>query len=422
MQTRRGNKKKAKKATGVRVRPAQSPATYDAQKVSKLRMFPSVRGDYKLSSGSVASKFVCALDDPFCVDSYGAKVPDQFQVQTEVMTIKARCTYTPASNAYVIFTPNPGTAALSLVGTGTTAPPLFSASGAGLAVSLPLNTIVNNVCTVPVYQATTASTFASTVTSYRNVGWGVRIRNITAAQSVAGDITVAKLPMGAPLPSQLLYIYDSTNCLVSNPGTRWTELTSSFSLPVGGTNYSLSNQSYSLPQLSVLDTLPMVEVYSGAEIAQTGGIVLKPTIHSPSAWNFRPANPTVGTFQSGTAVYSSGSIQGGSQATVPFLPYNEQAFEFAGHNCLLFAGTGTGQTYEFEFVYHLETIPCGAQTNPSQSQMSPKLPAATFDRLVDAVMASPWVEFVKHEGQRAIGNTIRALPGLLTNMAITAMV
>lgn len=373
-----------------------------------------------LAAPTPAVQFECSLDDPFCGNSYGAKVPDEYNFPTEAVTLRHRFTILNSVDGdTIVATPHPLIGSFGInAGPGTSNPGLSAISGS--VTSIQLNSVVGNVNTIPVARPVSPSNFAASFVSYRVVGWGVRLRNITEAANVGGDATVAVLPCGQYAPTAFLNLLGGT---VPNPGSSWNEATSAFSFPTSA--YSSANQTFGNPFMSNLESLASSDTYTGAELGQTGGITIKPKIHSPGrAWAFRPA--VTGLSNSviqGTGVVPGATTQGGATTALAGNSYEPAWLDIAGHNCVVMRVTpgSSPQRYEIEVVYHLEAVSrinVATGIVPTTLTASPRVPRPVFDRVLDKVFASPWFEFAKHEGQRAIGSMIQALPGMMTKAAM----
>jgi len=287
-----------------------------------------------------------------------------------------------------------------------------------------VNSVAGQILTVPLCSPCKGANLVPVYSSYRVVGWGVRLKNITKATDVQGDVTAGILPIGGAIPNSLLNYAGTFPTVTTNPGSLWQELTRFASLPTS--TYSALSGNYSVPLVSGLDQLASFDNFTNAELAETGGIMLKPKIHSPgSAWKFRPTSLAVsgGGVQNGqgwvplSATQGSGTVASGGSI-------DPLAMDCSGQNCVVVQfGPSTGQTYEIEVVYHLEVIPVITSQNltPVGNRPSPVVSRSIIDNVLVKILQSPWVEFVKHEGSRAMSNMTQALPGLMTKGAMLAL-
>lgn len=364
--------------------------------------------------------FACALNDPFCLAAQAAKVPDEFAFPTEVSTLRGRFTFTPSAGDVVVCTAHPLVSAigLNLSGSGASNPALTKVTGN--VSTIQVNSVAAQTNTVPYWQAVTAANFKSAFVKYRTVGWGVRIRNITAAANVAGDLSVALVPSHGMLPGEFLPALDNAFNVANSPQL----ISIATMLSAYAPTYSTTNGTYGNPSISGNEaSWPVFETITAAEIAQTGGVQITPKIHSPSAWSFRPTVPTASV--AGNGIYAYAGTQGAAPTLGNGNQFNADALSCDGHNHVVIIPSGTaGQTYEVEYVAHLEVIgnTAGATgTGATQASPSPVVDTTTFHRTWTQALTHPWIEFAKHEGSKAFGSVVQMLPGLMTKAAMYAM-
>lgn len=402
-----------------------------ASKPLKTTLPPSRAPAPKNGTAAEIRKFTCALDDPFCLESFGAKVPDEYTLPSVASTLRHRFTVTnTAGSQYLVATPHPNLGTLSMSGGGAAAPALTAVSG--VAQDMVVNSVATRRCTIRRAYPISGSTMGANNSAYRTVGWGVRIKNITSAANVAGSIIVGVLPTTGHIPTHLAnYISDQQlSVFGANVGDQLEELRSYLSLPTRSYSVDDANLTYGTPILSGIDSLASSDTFLGTELAQTGGILIRPRVHSPAvAWKFRPCvhdnllgNSSV---NAGKDVFAfNATTQGGAGAG--YIGYNADVMDTSGQNCVViaFSGSATGQTYEIEVIYHLELVPV-LNTDSTiagyAARASPMAPRPQLDTAIHKVMSAPWVDFVKHEGSRAIGSMIQALPGLMTRAAMVAL-
>jgi hypothetical protein len=281
----------------------------------------------------------------------------------------------------------------------------------------------------------TTGAFASVASSYRVVGWGVRLKNVTKPVDVYGDVSVGILPCGGRAPTQCVTWAGDTGVSIALPaGDEWEEFRSYASLPT--TAYATAPANVSIPVLYNADTLASFDNFTAQEIAETGGILIKPKVHSPAtAWRFHRTEFS-GDYNLGSPfptrsggphhlVGAPNPGQGGNQvwnANLDFL-------DSEGHNVVVIQfGAATGQTYEIEVIYHVEMIPIvttsasgnfGLQANATAR--SPTVPRPMLDSVLYKVLNSPFVEFLKHEGSQALRAAQQALPGLMSKAMMAAL-
>lgn len=373
------------------------------------------------------NQFKCAVDDPFCSTSMGARVPDEYSANTQPMTVRARF---PVSNnsgsGVILFLPFPTLSAIAWDGTDIARWNVWGAATGGATTStFNVNTNAGGTSVIKTASCLTSPAFSQFVNSYRVVGWGVRLKCLQPASTVGGDCVVAVGPLTQYLPQQLLPFFDqqpagAPTLITARPTyTSWYELSDCVGFPVGGFTATNGNGGSGFPLLDQESTA-MSETYSNVELAQTGGIVVKPKFHSSHNLNFRSAG-TAKTL--GTHSYVVAAAQGGASASIDTA--NFECMNAQGHNAIMFQGAG-GMLYEAEVIYHLEVVPNVPVTtagvlNGLAGSPSPSVPRALFEKTLQQLKESPWVEFVKHEGQRAIGSMTQALPGLMTRMAAMAL-
>lgn len=385
------------------------------------------------STSPSIKQLVCSIDDPFCTESFGAKVPDEYSLPTEPLTLRHRFSYTPSAvGNYLVVTPHPtlGTLAVGTDGS-VNSPTAISGSTAQLFAVSNVAGRVNQIAQVGPIAPLGLSGISS---SYRVVGWGVRLKNITAASNVAGETLVAVLPTSGSAPNVLAPLANGQNrasdprgqVFSADTGPQWDELARWAGLPTN--NYSALNGTAGTPVLDGIDNVPSSEIFSNAELAQTGGVLIKPKLHSPpAAWRFRPSGTQIGNASQscGAAIVpinatTQGAVGGG------YNNYNQDFLDTSGHNCVIIVPNtiATVQTYEIEVIYHLESIPVLSSANGAVGAGYTASPVAAPGQVENALYKlwrAPWVEFVKHEGSRAIGSMVQALPGLMTRAAMMAM-
>lgn len=399
-------------------RPGKGKAQYAKPAVGK---FTTVAKTINPSS-SILRTFECALDDPFCSSSYGAKIPDEYAFPTEAATFRHKFTTTASGGEVIVCTPHPSIGSVG-IGSGSSNPSFSSVSGVSGGVQI--NSVVGNVNTVSRAAPFGIGAFQSAYTSYRVVGWGVRLRNVSAAATVAGESLVSVLPCGQHAPSSF---YGLGGTPVSNPGSTWTEFTSAFSLPTNV--YSSTNGTFGNPVLASIDSLGYTETYTSAELAQSGGVTILPKFHSPaSAWRFRPTGtPSSNSNTVGTGSLITSAVQGGAGAGPGAISsFDPDWLDISGHNCvvMVLGGGSGGQTYEVEVIYHVEAISrinsSGTGIVPTAYAASPRVPRPLLDRTLDKIMSTPWVQFARHEGEKLYGAMVQALPGLMSKAAMSAL-
>lgn len=369
--------------------------------------------------GSLA-KYLCAINDPFCLAAEGARIPDEYSMPTEAVTCRMKVTWTPndSANETLVFVPDPRFSMAAFVGTGTTAPTV-NCTGAGAVTTSQIGIVASRLSSLTWGQAVSAFTLEQRSTKFRVVGWGVRVRNITQAINVAGDLTVALTPTGSYLAATFGIGFGLANVAEPNPWPAWNEPQESFGVPYSSNNGS-SGSNGGHPKITSLETLPVSEVFAAAELAQSGGILIKPRINSPEAFSWRSPQAIGNNFGLAfTTAASTGGSATGMQAACP------SVLSLGGQNCVVVQSSVglTAQTYEFEVVYHLEIQPntlVGAALGHSASA-SPVVTRSSLDSILSRVNASPFVEFIKHEGSRAIGSMVQGLPGLMTKAAMMAL-
>lgn len=394
-----------------RVRVARPAVSYSNAKTT------TVASSSRMPRNPILRKFWAALADPFSSSSYGARVPDEYRLPTEVVTLRGRVQWNSTSPQINVFTPMPMISALAW-STGTSTPALSTASGSGQTGTLQVNTTVGKICTVPYWSPIEPQAFKANYSAFRVVGWGLRLRNTTKASDVAGDVAMALLPCSKYAPVELLPALDVGNT-VANPGSAWPGLTDAFCLPASTYN-SNAGPNFGTPIMSNLEACPLCEVFSSAEVAQSGGVTIKPSVHSPSAWNFRS------TIERSTGPHAyCYATQGGDATLGNSAVTNMDPLLLEGENNVVIYTplNTTTQLYEVEVIYHLEVVARVGSTYPlggsSQSEMSPVVPQPEFQKTWLSAVSQPWVEFAKHEGQRLFGNVVQALPGMMTKMALS---
>lgn len=371
-------------------------------------------------------QFRCAIDDPFCSTAQGARVPDQFSANTEPMTLRGRLSVSSTNGATsLVCLPFPTASVLALNTADSTAVTLAASTAGMLAGTKNINTNAGGTATIGFAQMLSAPAFDQAVVSYRVVGWGVRVRVLQAASTVAGNTAVAVFPLTQYGPAQLVEMFDTKPAGAATISgarpkyTKWIELTSFLGAPFADYAPAGATGASGLPIISVEGT-SQSEVYANAELASTGGVVVKPKFHSDHFLNFRPPGSA---FDIGPHMVPCAGVNGGVFAQ--YAPFDMECMNGQGHNAVV-VQIGGGQLYELELVYHLEVvrrIPVTSQGTMvgTASSLSPFVPRPLFEKTLESLKKSPWVEFVKHEGQKAMGALVQALPGLTTRMAALAL-
>jgi len=371
-------------------------------------------------------QFRCAVDDPFCSTAQGARVPDQFSANTEPMTLRGRLSVSATNGATsLVCLPFPTASVLALNTADSTAVTMGAATAGMVSGTKNINTNAGGTTVISYAQMLSAPAFDQAVVSYRVVGWGVRVRVLQAAATVAGNTAVAVFPLTQYGPPQLVEMFDVRPSGVATISgarpkyTKWVEFTSFVGAPYADYVAAGATGASGLPILSVEGTAES-EVYNNTELASTGGIVIKPKFHSDHFLNFRPPGSA---FDIGPHMVPTAAANGGVFAS--YAPFDMECMNGQGHNAVV-VQIGGGQLYELELVYHLEVvkrIPVTTQGTlvGTASSLSPSVPRPLFEKTLEGLKRSPWVEFVKHEGQKAMGALVQALPGLTTRMAALAL-
>jgi hypothetical protein len=371
-----------------------------------------------------ARKFWCSLSDPFCREAMGAKLPDMFTFPTEPVTYRAKFILTPQPNDYYVVYPHAMFSIAGFNALSTSAPSVGAFTG--LTGTLQVGSIVGFLNRVNWGAATNAGAFSIPYQRSRLIGWGARIKNISPAKDVAGEVAVAVLPAGDKLPYCFSNVLSSVMVTPgpSSPGDA-DEIGNdiSFCSGIPSNGVSVNDGTYGHPLLNSMDGFPTVDTFTCAELAESGGICVTPKINSPAAWRFNGTSANRGQRCGGVSM-AVATTQGGP-STGNSITLDELR-NTAGHNVIIIApGTVAGveaNRFEVEVVYHYEMIPDGNRLNASALvSPSPLGRPQELEKVVRSSLLTPLYQFVKHEGQTVYNNFKQALPGLMTKAAMLAL-
>lgn len=368
-------------------------------------------------------KFWCALSDPFCREAMGAKLPDEFTFPTEPVTYRAKFVLTPVANDYFVVYPHAMFSIAGFNAVSASAPSVASASG--ITGTLQVGSQVGFINNVNYGAATSPQAFSIPYQRGRLVGWGLRVKNVTSAKDVAGEIQVAVLPAGERLP---FCFSNALNVDIKTPGASTpsqadaiaNDIAFSSGIPSSGTG--ITSGTYGHPLLNSLDGMPTVDTFTAAELAESGGICITPKINSPAAYRFNGTALNQDA-RIGAPGYPYATTQGGTNAGLTATLID--LLSYSGHNSVILQPINHGadvNRYEVEVVYHYEMIPDGNRINASALVTpSPLGKPGELDRVVRSSLLTPLYQFVRHEGQTVYNNFKQALPGLMSKAAMSAL-
>jgi len=282
----------------------------------------------RLISDPSCSLYKKAVLTPFDPSSNGARVPDMYSAPTATLRLTKRFTVSSDASGNIGLLCLPNACINSVCDTGAlSGGSLWSAwtgtsiNGSGLITCSPAN-------------------ISGRLSSYRIVGWGVKIIDVASMTNVAGVVTVAKvIPSTRGLvPARLSIggnnIANSTAVLqywYANMGIPYTGANDSAKIDVAG-----------------LSALPEHTVFTGLELAQSGTRVLSKPI-SPLAFEFQLSQDS--TMGDDPAVgVSTTNIFVGDSSYARLSPFE----------IIVVGGTGFPSStacLDIEIVYHLEGQP-----------------------------------------------------------------
>jgi len=347
-------------------------------KVKVARLHPKAS---LFSDSTALGLYGRSLVDPFDRACVGVKIPDPYNAPTTALTCKGRFAWSPGVGDTLVAFPHP---CFSVATFGSTI-----SSGGAFVTSLGQGATSNLN-----YSAGAAIQYGSTISAvnlnsigsqFRIVSWGVRVRNVTAALSLAGDVIVSSAPSGQSLSPTLIPALGSlqTTC---TPGASWTTL--GISLGVGFTGFC-TGAYLGYPYALQSANLAEAKVYGAGDAAR--GILIRVPPVSTRPYSFRPSLVYDTVAEGGAYSVGVSVSQGGAYSSSK--TFNADTLNLEGQRNAFVTTSNTGQNFEVEVIYHLElTENAGGALGQSVSTVSPSAPTNLVNDLLDRVRKLPWTD------------------------------
>lgn len=273
---------------------------------------------------SPETAFKFALTEPFNTKAEGARVPDLFSAPTEARTFRTNFTLASDSNGMIDF-----------IAFANPVYPGFSTRGnvvSGSQFKLQTNASATVNSSVP---SGVGSSLRSEFTSYRVVGWGIKLTGISSVNTTSGSVTICTVPFSGYVPhaGTVGVISQNASSLGSiGDWLSWAGLPSNSNLVTVG-------------KLDGLRDARKVSLSSLATVPQTA--------------NSRPIDPRAYEFRYSSDTYYGYSIV--SQSSTSYVVGGNAAYlDASGWLNLVIGGQGfpaSTNVVEVEMVYHLEGVP-----------------------------------------------------------------
>lgn len=320
---------------------------------------------FSMQSDPASRAYMAALNAPFSSEANGARVPEPFAVSTKANHNTTLYTVTAGNGggASLVVLPNPITTVMwqtaSTVVSGGVDPNLYQ---------LPATTgLAGNVG---------ANILDASMSTYRVVGMGVRIKPNVSYTSAQGKFIVAMIPSVSQAP------------FAANSGTTWAALCDAYGWP--------ATAGYLSP--SILSFDKSMEI-SHSELLTHGGLEINVPITSGDAWRFKSSTYATATIGGASYTFPGTSCLPGISvettnlttgiATPSGLVTDVDAGSLGGFSTVgIFAeGLGAATTFTVEIVMHLEGTPATTSVSTSGVLMDDSLKAARSAPNANVVVA-----------------------------------
>lgn len=324
------------------------PQDLMAKKVTKLNVkvkIPKKKTKKKSSARKITlfknpltRQYYNCLRSPFDESSYGARVPDQYAVDTQTFSVHHNipCSTDASGNLDLIISPSLGMYAFSSRSSVITGNSwvTMDASGAGQWLGL------------------TPSSLAGKMVNYRIVGMGVRVCSVASMTNAAGRVIIATLPVENWLNNNDSSL-NTYACPTDSNKTKqaffndWGIAATSGVVDVGSTDQYTNHKAYSM-----------------LELAETT-VEIEPKIISAQAFNFRKSADNTGS--------PSATVVSQTTSAGVALTGNTDSLRVDGHETTIITvsgGVASVAVLDVEVIFHLEGVVQPTTTASSGSQAS----------------------------------------------------
>jgi len=285
-------------------------------------------------------KYYNCLTSPFDEQSYGARVPDQYAVDTSTFCIHKNITLTcdASGNADLLICP-----ALGQYGMASRNSTISGNSWTGY-----------NGVAVGGWVGITPSSLASKIVNHRIVGFGVRVFSVSSMTNAQGRVLIATIPIENWINNQ-----DSSLNQFTAP-TNAAATRSAFY-----DDWGIANTAGTV-DVNSTDQYANHKAYSMLELDETT-VEIEPKIISAAAFNFKKSSTNTGA--------PGGSVTTQTTAAGVALPGNTDMLRVDGHESVLITvagGVASTSAIDVEVIFHIE-----GQISPAVTSASSGLTAAS---------------------------------------------
>jgi len=282
----------------------------------------------RLISDSSCSLYKKALLNPFDSSANGARVPDMYSAPTATVRLTKRFTVTSDATGNIALVCLPNACINCVCDAGSVSGGVLWSTWGGTSIG------TASLITCP------TTSISGRLSSYRIVGWGIKVIDVASMTNVAGVVTIAKvipntrafvpsrLPIGGNMTASSTAIIQSW---YANMGIPYTGANDAARIDVTG-----------------LSALPEHNVYTGLELAQSGArIISKPV--SPLAFEFQLVSDS-----------SLGDDLTVGASTTNIIIGDSSYARLSPFETIIVGGSGfpnTTASLDIEIVYHLEGQP-----------------------------------------------------------------
>jgi hypothetical protein len=330
------------------IKSSQSKKKTTSQPLKGSKLVKATRKVAPLRSEQTRLYYNC-LTSPFDEKSYGARVPDQYAVDTTTFTIhKSIALSTDANgNGDLVVCPSLGMYAFT------------SRTG-----SIPGNSWATmDGTSAGNWVGITPSSLASKLVNHRIVGFGVRVFSVASMTNAQGRVLIATLPVENWLNNN-----DSSLNAYSNPADSNKTKTNFYN------DWGIANTAGTV-DINSSDQYANHKAYSMLELDETT-VEIEPKIISAAAFNFKKSSTSTGS--------PSGVVVSQTTSAGVALTGNTDMLRVDGHETVIVTvqgGPASTAVLDVEVIFHIE-----GQISPSTNSASSGLVAAsTTDVSVDPI-------------------------------------
>lgn len=333
----------------------------------------------KSQTNNPETAYAAALMHPFSEIAYGARVLDTYNSHTSTYAIKIDTTVTPAATSGdIIIFPN-----LAL--------PIVSPGATSITGGVPLIYMDNTTVASARYPLST-SALATSLSNYRIVGMGIRVKGMSSATNAQGKFVIATIPTASWANTRnftISGVQPSTDANGSAPNTMTAWGIPSTADVVDG---------------SKLASFPGSIVVSNQDMCQTGYTIV-PKMCDPEAFVFKKTNDQFIGF-----AYPGGGSKAGDASYLRISGFETTVISFQG-------GVTGNSPFDVEVIYHIEGAPnVNAAATSNIVSSSAKSPVNVFElwKTIQKAAAHPAV-------RATVTEAISSFSPLLGNFAKQAL-